>query len=79
MAVQAILARNGIVEYDYKYDAAGNRRLPKGTMVSGRLQKALGDDNFLHHVAVVGLDLDKSGNRVYRRMQTWSISNDYVT
>ena len=64
-AVQAILARNGIVEFDYKYDAAGNRRLRNGRSWSPVwLQKALGDDNFVHHVAVVGLDLDKSGNRV---------------
>ena len=64
-AVQAILARNGIVEYDYKYDAAGNRRLPNGKSWSPVwLQKVLGDDNFVHHAAVVGLDMDKAGNRV---------------
>ena len=30
-AVQAIQTRGGLVEYDYKYDAVRNRRLPQGT------------------------------------------------
>jgi hypothetical protein len=30
LAVRAILARGGTVEYDYQYDAALNRRLSQG-------------------------------------------------
>jgi Leucine-rich repeat (LRR) protein len=56
LAVRAILARGGVVEYDYQYDAARNRRLPQGkTWRPVWLQKALGDDYF-HHVVCVGLD-----------------------
>jgi hypothetical protein len=56
LAVRAILARGGTVEYDYQYDAARNRRLPKGkTWRPVWLQKALGDDYF-HHVICVGLE-----------------------
>jgi hypothetical protein len=64
-AVQAILERGGTVEYDYKYDATGNRRLRKARSWSPAwLQNAVGGDDFFHHVGVVGLDLEKSGNRV---------------
>ena len=64
-AVQAILARGGIVEYDYKYDSVRNRRLPNGeSRCPIWLRNAGIDDDFFHDVAVVGLDTDKSGNRV---------------
>ena len=29
-AAEAILARGGCIEYDYKYDSSRSRRLPKG-------------------------------------------------
>jgi hypothetical protein len=64
-AVRAILARGGTVEFDYKYDNAGNRRLRKAiSWCPGWLRNAVGDDNFFHHVAVVGLDINKSGASV---------------
>ena len=56
LAVEAILVRGGMVEYDYKYDHVRNRRLPKGE--SWRpiwLQRLLGDEYF-HSVVCVGLD-----------------------
>ncbi len=60
-AVRAIQARGGIVEYDYKYDSSLDQRNRKGkTWTPAWLQNAVGDDNFLHHVAVVGLDMDIS-------------------
>ncbi len=55
-AAEAILARGGIIEYDYKYDSSRSRRLPKGE--SWRplwLQRLLGDD-YLHNIVVAGLD-----------------------
>ncbi len=56
LAVQAILAQGGTVEYDYQYDAATNRRIPQGkTWRPVWLQKALGDEYF-HNVVCVGLD-----------------------
>jgi hypothetical protein len=57
LAVQAILARGGMVEYDYQYDAARHRRLPNGKPWRPVwLQKVLGDEYF-HSVACAGLDL----------------------
>ena len=65
LAVQAILARGGIVEYDYRYDAARDRRLPNGkSWCPVWLQNAIGDDNFFHNVGVAGLDFDTSGRSV---------------
>jgi hypothetical protein len=56
LAVRAIVARGGIVEYDYKYDSARNRRLPNGTPWRPVwLQKVLGYDYF-HNVVGVSLD-----------------------
>jgi internalin A len=56
LAVEAILARGGMVEYDYQYDAARNRRLPNGKPWRPVwLQKVLGDEYF-HSVACAGLD-----------------------
>jgi hypothetical protein len=55
-AAEAILARGGIIEYDYKYDSSRSRRLPKGE--SWRplwLQRLLGDDYF-HNIVVAALD-----------------------
>jgi hypothetical protein len=55
-AVDAILARGGTVDFDYKYDDVRGRRLPKGE--SWRpiwLQRLLGDEYF-HTVSCVGLD-----------------------
>jgi hypothetical protein len=64
-AVQAILARGGTVEYDYKYDAAHNRRVRKGEpWYPAWLRNAVGDDNFCHDVAIVGLDMNKSGDPI---------------
>ena len=64
LAVQAILAQGGTVEYDYRYDAVRDRRLPNGrSWCPVWLQGAL-DDNFFHNVAVVGLDGDASGRKV---------------
>ncbi len=66
LAVQAILARGGFVEYDYRYDAVRDRRLPNGkSWCPVWLQQVVGDDDFFHHVAVVGLDVDKSGQRAH--------------
>jgi hypothetical protein len=65
LAVQAIRARGGIIEYDYRYDAVRDRRLPNGkSWCPVWLQHSLGDDDFLHNVAVVGLDVDKSGHDI---------------
>jgi hypothetical protein len=62
LAVQAIRARGGIVEYDYKVDAVRRRRLPNGkSWWPVWVQNAIGDENFFHSVAVVGLDTDLSG------------------
>jgi internalin A len=59
LAVHAILARGGTVEYDYQYDAVRDRRLPTGkTWRPVWLQELLGDEYF-HDVVCVGLDLDK--------------------
>jgi hypothetical protein len=56
LAVQAILAKGGVVEYDYQYDATRNRRLPNGKPWRPVwLQRALGDEYF-HSVVCVGLD-----------------------
>ncbi len=56
LAVRAIVTRGDIVEYDYKYDSARNRRLPNGTPWRPVwLQKVLGDDYF-HNVVGVSLD-----------------------
>jgi len=64
LAVQAIRARGGIIEYDYQYDAVRDRRLPNGkSWCPVWLQHVVGDDDFFHHVAVVGLDFDQSGQR----------------
>jgi hypothetical protein len=64
-AVRAILSRGGTVEFDFKYDTAGNRRISKGvSWCPAWLQNAVGDDNFFHHVAVVGMDLGRSGTLV---------------
>jgi hypothetical protein len=60
LAVEAILARGGMVEYDYKYDAARNRRLPSGKPWRPEwLQKALGDEYF-HRVVCIGLDGERT-------------------
>ena len=60
-AVQAIQARGGNVEYDYKYDAARDRLLPNGKpRWPVWLQRAIGDENFFHDVVWVGLDFDQS-------------------
>jgi hypothetical protein len=65
LAVQAILARGGIVEYDYRYDSVRGRRLPNGEpWCPVWIRNAIGDDNYFHSVAVVGLDQDTSGRRV---------------
>jgi hypothetical protein len=56
LAVEAILARGGMVEYEYQYDAARNRRLPNGQPWRPEwLQKVLGDEYF-HGVVCAGLD-----------------------
>ena len=56
LAVRAILARGGMVEYDYQYDAVRDRRLPTGRpWEPAWLQQLLGDDYF-HTVVCVGLD-----------------------
>jgi hypothetical protein len=58
LAVRAILARGGMVEFDYQYDAIRNRRLTNGKPWRPVwLQKALGDEYF-HDVACVGIDGD---------------------
>jgi hypothetical protein len=63
-AVRAITARGGIVEYDYRYDAARERRLRNGkSWCPVWLQKIVGGDDFFHSVVVVGLDVDRSGRR----------------
>jgi hypothetical protein len=65
LAVQAIRARGGIIEYDYRFDVVRDRRLPNGkSWCPVWLQHFLGDDDFLHNVAVVGLDVDKSGHSI---------------
>jgi hypothetical protein len=59
LAVQAILAKGGVVEYDYQYDATRNRRLPNGEPWRPVwLQRALGDEYF-HSVVCVGLDAER--------------------
>jgi hypothetical protein len=56
LAVRAILARGGMVEYDYQYDAARNRRLPMGKPWRPIwLERVLGDE-YLHSVVCAGLD-----------------------
>ena len=56
LAVRAILARGGMVEYDYQYDAARNRRLLKGKpWRPAWLQEVLGDEYF-HNVVCAGID-----------------------
>jgi hypothetical protein len=65
LAVQAILARGGDVEYDYRYDAVQDRRVPNGkSWCPLWLKGAIGDDNFFHNITVVGLYEDTSGRRV---------------
>lgn len=55
-AVEAIRARGGFVEYDYRYNSTLNQRLPKGeSWQPGWLRRLLGDDYF-HNIIVVGLD-----------------------
>ncbi len=59
-AVRAILARGGSIAYDYQYDAAITRRLPKGEPSRPVwLQRLLGDDYF-HNVVMAGLDIDET-------------------
>ena len=55
-AVQAILARGGMVEYDYQFGAAKNRSLSTGTTSwPNWLREVLGDDYF-HSVVNAGID-----------------------
>lgn len=56
MAVRAILARGGMVEYDYQYDASRDRRLPQGrSWWPAWLRSTLGDD-YLHEIVRAGFD-----------------------
>jgi hypothetical protein len=56
LAVRAILARGGVVEYDFQYDAVRDRRLATGRpWEPAWLQQLLGEEYF-HNVVCVGLD-----------------------
>jgi hypothetical protein len=61
-AVRPVLARGGIIEYDYQYDAVRGWRVPTGKPSRPVwLQRLLGDDYF-HDVVTVGMDVDQSGH-----------------